>query len=443
MPRPVASRQLGVWMNGERVGTWTLRRGTHMFRYDDQWLASPTARPLSLSMPLQASAAYTGAVVEAFFDNLLPESPSIRQRVRARFATASDQAFDLLAEVGRDCIGAVQLVPHDQSPDPVDTIQSNPLAEADVAARLRGTVGSRLGDPVGFDDFRISIAGAQEKTALLWHGGQWHLPLGSTPTTHILKLPMGLVGGMRADFSSSVENEWLCAQIARAYGLPVADCSIATFEDQKALVVTRFDRRLASAGTYWLRLPQEDFCQATGTPAALKYEADGGPGVERGMDLLLGSANALEDREIFFRSQLVFWLLCATDGHAKNFSLHIEAEGRYRLAPLYDILSAYPILGRGAGQLAPERARMAMAVRSTNRHYEWARILPRHWDATARRCGFPAERASAIRTELAAMTAQVVADVSSRLAPTFPDRVAGPIFEGMRTAAERLGGAAD
>lgn len=438
MARLIGDRSLAVWMNGERVGTWTFARGHHAFRYDHAWLESPARRPLSLSMPLRPAAApYVGSVVEAFFDNLLSESPAIRHRIQTRYRTASDRAFDLLTEVGRDCVGAVQLLPDGEAPGRVDTVDATPMTDSEVAALLRGTVRS-LSGAHETDDFRISIAGAQEKTALLWHDGQWCKPHGMTPTTHIFKLPMGLVGGMRADFTTSVENEWLCARIARAYGLPVAECSVASFEDQKALVVTRFDRRLASTGTHLLRLPQEDFCQATGTSPALKYEVDGGPGIQRGMDLLLGSVAAGHDRETFFRAQLVFWLLCATDGHAKNFSLHIEAGGRYRLTPLYDILSAYPILGHGAGQLPPERARMAMAAVSKNRHYDWHRILPRHWDATARRCGLAEARAKALRVELSAVTADVIAEASATLPTSFPEQVAASIFDGMRTAATRL-----
>ena len=440
MARPRTTGSLIAWMNGERVGRWTLGRGgLHAFAYDEAWLRSPRARPISLSLPLRPAAVpYTGPAVEAWFDNLLPDSEAIRRRIQARFGTASSRAFDLLAEIGRDCVGAVQLLPEEATPQGIDRIEGEPLDESAVADLLRRTP-SAVG--LGHTDqeaFRISIAGAQEKTALLWHDGAWHRPRGATPTTHILKLPLGRVGNMQADFSTSVENEWLCAAIVGAFGLPVAECRIASFEDQKALVVTRFDRRLAADGSHWLRLPLEDLCQATATPPALKYEADGGPGIKSCMDLLLGSAHAAEDRERFFTAQLVFWLLCATDGHAKNFSLHIDAGGRYRLAPLYDVLSAYPILGHRANQLAPERARMAMAVWGRNRHYAWSRILPRHWDATARTCGLPEERSRELRHQLAERTPQVADTVASALPPGFPARLAERIFSGMRKAAERL-----
>ena len=109
-----------------------------------------------------------------------------------------------------------------------------------------------------------------------------------------------------------------------------------------------------------MRLPQEDFCQATATAPALKYESDGGPGIGKIMDLLLGSEKAAADRRDFMRTQLVFWLLAAIDGHAKNFSIFLRAGGAYQLTPRYDILSAHPMLGHGRGRLSPRKITMAM-----------------------------------------------------------------------------------
>lgn len=440
MARPSATRSLTIWMNGEPVGTWTLGRNiAHTFAYGDSWLTSPVARPISLSMPLRPAAApYRGSLVEAWFDNLLPDSPTIRSRIQARFGAASGRAFDLLAEIGRDCVGAVQLLPEGVQPTGIDRIEGEPLDDEAVADILRNTPAMTGIGRADHEEFRISLAGAQEKTALLRHDGQWYRPSGATPSTHIFKLPMGRVGNMQADFSTSVENEWLCAQLVRAFGLPVADCEIVKFGDQKALVVTRFDRRLAQTGKHWLRLPQEDLCQATGTPPALKYESDGGPGIQQTMDLLLGSIEPDRDREHFFKAQLVFWMLCATDGHAKNFSVRLLPGGGYRMTPLYDVLSAHPMLGHKAGQLAPEKAKLAMAAISKNRHYAWTRILPRHWDSTARACGLSETSARAIRIELAERAPNIVSSVAADLPAEFPEGLAASIFAGIEHAARRL-----
>jgi serine/threonine-protein kinase HipA len=181
-----------------------------------------------------------------------------------------------------------------------DRIDGDPLDDVQVARLLAAVTMS--GSPEDDDDdFRFSIAGAQEKTALLWHDSRWHRPHGATPTTHILKLPLGLVGNLRADMRDSVDNEWLCAQLLQALGLSVATTSIGRFGAQRVLVVERFDRRVVGqeARTWIARLPQEDFCQATGTPPDRKYEADGGPTVVRCLDLLSGSTRAQDDRSAF------------------------------------------------------------------------------------------------------------------------------------------------
>ncbi len=441
MPRTSKARCLDVWMNGELIGQWKVdSQGQHEFRYVEDWVNNEGARPISLSMPLQPpEVPYRGAEVESYFDNLLPESIDVRKRIRDKFGASTTLAFDLLVQIGRDCIGAVQLLPPDQHPQDVQQINGEVLDEAGVANSLRAAVS---GAPLGQreeDPLRISIAGMQEKTALLLHEGEWHKPVGATPTTHIFKLPLGRVGNMQADLSTSVENEWLCAQIVREFGLPIANCEIADFEDQRVLIVERFDRRLSNDQSWWLRLPQEDMCQATGTPPADKYEADGGPGISEISNLLLGSQNAKVDRRIFFRAQVLYWMLCAVDGHAKNYSVFIERYGRYRLTPLYDVISAYPILGKSKNQLAPQKAVMAMALSGKNRHYRWGEIQPRHWLSTANKVGLSATVEEDV-ADLVAKTPGVIKAVGAILPENFPREVVEPVFDGLLSSAKKLSG---
>jgi len=426
-------------MNGERVGLWSrLTQGRQEFRYDAGWLESPEARPLSLSMPLAPpDFAYTGPVVEAYFDNLLPDSVDIRTRIKQRFAARSLAPFDLLEEIGHDCVGAVQLVPDGEDPSDVHRIEGKALGDAQVEAILGGVTTSVRGRSERKESFRISIAGAQEKTALLKRRGRWYEPLGATPTTHILKLPLGRIGTMGVDMRLSLENEWFCSRIASALGFHVAACEIIGFGETKALVVERFDRRLAADRSWIMRLPQEDFCQATGTPPALKYESDGGPGIVQIMKTLLGARDALADRRTFLRAQLFYWLLAAPDGHAKNFSLFIERSGRYRLTPLYDIMSAYPVMGHGAGRIAPEKLKMAMAAVSKNRHYAWGRVSVRHWRETASACNMQSEF-DAIVDGLLEDVPKAIDVATSGLPGSYPDAVVGPIVEGIRSAAMKL-----
>ena len=432
---------LAVWANGERVGTWSLNDGEHRFQYADSWPTSPAARPLSLSLPLTPdNVPHRGDVVLNFFDNLLPDSDAIRRRLRDKFSTGGTDTFALLAAVGRDCVGAVQLLPPDEEPIGFDQIEATPLDEAGVEHAINTAVtGGRVLGMQEPDDFRISIAGAQEKTALLWHAGQWMRPLGATPTTHIFKLPLGLVGNVRADMSDSVENEWLCARLLGALGMPVADCEPATFGKRKVLVVERFDRALQSpqTGNAWLvRLPQEDFCQALGVSGEQKYEAEGGPGIRAILRQLDTSSRAAADKLVFVKAQLAFWLMAATDGHAKNFSIFLERGGGYRMTPLYDVLSVWPIIGTGANQLSPRRAKLAMALRGKNTHYHLHEIHPRHWQTLAQQSGVP--DAFDHMVALVLQVPDALERVAAELPNGCPKRVFKPIQAGMLAQAQKF-----
>jgi len=421
-------------MNGRFVGTWQFGRESR-FIYSKLWLESPWARPISLSMPITGTdAVYTGPVVDAFFDNLLPDSETIRRRLQSRFGTRTTGAFDLLSEIGRDCVGALQFFPEGDEPTEVKTIRSVPLSEKDMASALRHqTTDSAFGISDTSGGFRISLAGAQEKTAFLFHDGRWHRPLESTPTTHIFKRPLGRIGLEGIDLSTSLENEWLCLRILSGFDIPAAPSRLETFEDEKALIVERFDRQLARDRSWWIRLPQEDFCQVTGTSPGLKYQSDGGPGIRDIAGILNGSVFAEDDKKIFFKSQIVFWLMAASDGHAKNFSIFLLPEGRFRMTPLYDVISAYPVLGKGSG------LKMAMAVRgSRGNRYEWDRISGRHWISTARDAGLSKATVEEILSDVVDAVPDVVNEAGSNLLPGFPESVSGPILEGVERNMRRL-----
>jgi serine/threonine-protein kinase HipA len=427
-------------MNGIPVAYWETTRHGERLGYFDEWLTDEQSRPLSLSLPfLPGNPPYQGQVVTNYFDNLLPDNDSIRRRLAQRHRAEGTSPFQLLGKLGRDCVGAIQLLPEDQSPIDIYEINGDELDAAGIAQLLRYTTSAEaLGRHDHEEDLRLSIAGAQEKTALLRHDGQWFYPLGSTPTTHILKLPLGLVGHMQADMRTSVENEWMCSKIMESYGIPVAQCAIAHFEDQKALVVERFDRTLASDGSWIIRLPQEDMCQATGTSPLHKYQSDGGPGIAQIMELLLGSDSSEQDRNDFFKTQIIFWVLAATDGHGKNFSIGHLPGGHYRATPIYDVLSAHPVIGKGKNQISPHKARLAMAVRGSANHYLISQIHRRHWIAQARQVGLAVDAAERLIEEVIASTEQVIAQVAPLLPHDFPMDIAEAIFSGMSSHAAKL-----
>lgn len=434
MGRKNLGGELVVAMNGFAVGRWTSdSRGNHQFRYDPDWLQVSGAIPISLSMPLSPEP-FSGDRVWNFFDNLLPDNADIRRRLQARLGATSTKPFDLLAGIGGDCVGALQIYPPSVAPPDVRRVDCDELDDEQIAETLR----NYRDRPLGIErdgDFRISIAGAQEKTALLWHRERWCRPRGATPTSHILKLPIGFGGG-GIDLTDSVENEWLCLQLAAELGLPVANAAMHTFADQKALVVERFDRRWASDGSWLTRLHQEDFCQALCVSPGSKYEADGGPGALASFDLLLRSQNPEGDRRTFFRALVVYWLLAAIDGHAKNFSLFLLPGGRCTMTPLYDVLSAYPIVARR--QLEPRKVKMSMAAVSKNRHYRWHDIEPRHLRSTAEHAGVPRADIDKVLHDLTAHGEQAIETVRERLPSDFPRAVSDAILDGVGKALARI-----
>lgn len=427
-------------MNGERVGVWSRTASdVSVLTYDDGWLDSPHARPLSLTLPfLPGNAEHRGNHVAAWFENLLPDNEQIRQRIARRFRTATN-ARSLLAELGRDCVGAVQILSLDETPTDSGVLDMDPLTDADVARALRGVTSdgtTAFGDRAD-DAFRISIAGAQEKTALLRRDGQWYRPRGATPTTHILKLPLGLVGNMRLDLAHSVANEWLCLRLLTALGFDVANAEMATFTDvvssERVLIVERFDRQWRDGRRGLIRLPQEDLCQATGTAPARKYESDGGPGIPGIVQLLRGGLAPDDDVQTFVLTQLAFWLLAAIDGHAKNFSIFLRRDG-YLLTPLYDVISAWPIIGRGPNAVPVQQAKLAMAIRCKHPHYEMQRISVRHWRCLAEQSGVP----FAMLEDLVQRVPVAIDSLATQLPPDFPEAVWGAITRGLLRHMERF-----
>ena len=249
---------LNVFLNGRLIGR--LQRetsGAIDFQYDSQWLDWEHTFPVSLSLPLREDR-YIGDPVIAVFDNLLPDNEDIRRALAARTQADGIDPHSLLAAIGRDCVGALQFLPDGNDPGKVGEINAKPTSDEEIADRLSNLATAPLG--IGDDDeFRISIAGVQEKTALLRLNDAWHIPHGSTATTHILKPQIGMRDGR--DLTQSVENEFLCMQIIAALGIPVANTTISDFGSQRALVIERFDRQWTKDNRL-LRIPQEDCCQA-------------------------------------------------------------------------------------------------------------------------------------------------------------------------------------
>ena len=425
MPRRARYEPLNTFLNSRLVGQ--LRRessGAISFQYDHSWIEWPQAIPVSLSLPVREQE-YAGAPVIAVFENLLPDNLTLRRRIAARARAEGTDAYSLLGAIGHDCVGALQFLPIGSNPGPAGTVDGVPVDEREITDILDNLATAPLGITED-ESFRISIAGAQEKTALLSWNGQWSKPRGTTATTHILKPSVGrLPNGI--DLTHSVENEYLCLKILQGLSLPAAKAEMASFGDKRVLVVERFDR-LLTAGKRLLRLPQEDCCQALSVPPNLKYESDGGPGIEHILRLLEGSDDPLRDQRSFLKANIIFWLLGATDGHAKNFSLFLAPGGRFRLTPFYDVISAQPSVD--AKQILFKQFRLAMAVGS-KRHYKVMWIAPRHFLETAEKSGVGKKVVRKIFDELRDSASAEVDSVVSDLPKGFPEHVADSIQRGV------------
>jgi serine/threonine-protein kinase HipA len=417
-----------VFLNNRRVGRLDKQPGGAVaFAYDDEWLAWEHALPVSLSMPLREER-YTGAKVDAVFDNLLPDAEHIRRRVAERVGAEGTDAYSMLSAIGRDCVGALQFLPHGddhQHDDPEPT----PLDDDEVAKLIAGLARAPLGVDAAEDaDFRISVAGAQEKTALLRKDGRWFRPHGRTPTTHILKPQIGAIesAGGTIDLSNSVENEFYCLTLLRLFGLETANVEMVEFGGRKVLVVERFDRLQTTDGRL-IRLPQEDCCQALSVPPTRKYQSEGGPGVVEIAGLLKGSDTPLEDQRAFLKSQLLFWLIGAPDGHAKNFSVFLRPGGRYRMTPFYDVLTGQP--AHDAGQIRRNRFKLAMSVGG---HYRMDEVAGRHFLETAARARIASSLTVQVMSEVRDTAAQAFDHILEHMPASFPEQ----LHASVRSAAE-------
>ena len=421
MARTRMHSRLSVYQNGKTVGYLSKQpSGAVEFIYAQEWLSNERAYPVSLSLPLREDA-FHGAPVVAVFENLLPDSEGLRSRVAEKVGADGTDAYSLLSQIGRDCVGALQFFSEDEDIDfsDLNSIQGEVIDDGEIETLLNNLARA----PLGLDrehDFRISVAGAQEKTALLFHNGKWMRPFGTTPTTHIFKTQIGQLEGI--DLSNSVENEFYGLAIMKAFGLPVNNVEIKTFGETKSLVIERFDRAWRKDGSL-LRIPQEDCCQALSIPPSRKYQNEHRPSNEKQpsmveiLNLLKGSDQPAEDQKAFLKAQIIFWLISATDGHAKNFSVYLGQGGRFRLTPFYDVLTVQPYSDEL--QLRNKEMKMAMSVGNRN-HYRMDIIQGRHFVQTVQKAGLPDYIAKEALEEIAGTAENAMQKVEESLPSDFP-----------------------
>ena len=366
------TKMLDVWITDKKAGVLTeMPSGKYRFEYDDAWQNAKGALPLSFSMPLQQKR-HGARPVSNFLWGLLPDNATTLDEWARRYKVSPSNPFALLANIGEDCPGAVQLAP--PGAELLKRANVKWLKPAEMAQRIVALKSDPGAGRLEGDTGQFSLAGAQAKTALYRTATRWGIPQGRTPTTHILKPETGRVRGIAA-------NEHFCLLLAREVGLPAAVSEVLDIGGVPVIVVTRFDRK--RSGNIVVRRHQEDMCQALGVNPRQKYQYQGGPGVIEIMDLLQNSANPAIDRDRFMRAQALNYVIEGTDAHARNYSIIYAPGGAFRLAPLYDVISDLPYaLDRRDSELA-----MTIGGEKMLRQ-----ILPKHWEVMASNSRFQKER---------------------------------------------------
>lgn len=339
----------------------------YVFHYEVSWLESKAPQPLSLTLPLKEGL-FTAEATKAFFANLLPEG-QIRDHIASKFRISPDDDFALLVQLAGDCAGAIALYPDGESPLAANKQQRyRTLSNNDFGLLFNEAY---IMDPTFLgkeENMRLSLAGVQDKLPITIQNQEYKLPLGGSPSTHILK-------PQNHRFDSLVENELFCMTLAKAMKLNVPETFLLKHADETSYVIERYDRFIDKDNTI-TRIHQEDFCQATGTSYRLKYEEKGGPGYKACFDVIKECRKPLADR-IKLVAQAVFnYLICNADCHAKNTSLLYNESIRPDLAPFYDLVctAVYPGLSQN----------LAMSIGG---EYDSRNITKRSWEKFSQEIG--------------------------------------------------------
>lgn len=409
---------LAVYLYGDRIGTLQPGTGTDFtFVYTEAVVerAGPEAIVLSHSLPVRAEP-FDPAATRAYFEGLLPESGR-REELARELQVSIHDSYALLARVGRDCAGAVVVVPEGET-----------LRDAKTGVewlsdeRLQELIDELPRRPLGVTrasgKLRLSLAGVQRKLALVRdEGGRFGEPIGDEPSTHLIKPQFG------DEYPDLAVNEMFCMAVADRIGLDAAKTELMTISGRPCLVSSRFDRTEQQESV--IRLHQEDLCQALSVPTNLKYEANSGPGF-RHFHRLLTEIGRGGDISSMVRSAVLNFVLGNSDAHGKNFAIVFTREGR-RLAPLYDIVStAVYDLDRD----------MAMAIGET---FDPDSVRLADWLDMSFDCDlpprqfFPLVRATAINTVEAVGAVRAEAEADGWFAP-----VIGSIEAVARERADRI-----
>lgn len=362
----MSSKILDVYLLDAKVGSLIqLKTGRLQFTYNDKWLKTPNARPLSVSLPLRKEE-FDDAATRPFFAGLLPDD-TVRTKLARILGVSEKNDYALLEELGRECAGAISLYPSGEIPPKIERTNSIAITDEKLVELISVLPARPL--LAGLSGLKLSLAGAQNKMAVRVENGKFVLPDESNPSTHIIKPSI-------QGIDNSITNEFFCMQLAREF---LGDTLVPEAEWRSAkgvpyLLIERYDRIVEEGKV--LRIHQEDFCQALSIPPEKKYQNEQGPSLGQCFKLLNNfSSNPAIDRLRLTDIVIFNYMIGNTDAHGKNFSFLHTSKG-LRLAPFYDLLSTriYPDLAQ----------KMAMKIGST---YECERVTMSNWDKMASETG--------------------------------------------------------
>lgn len=336
-------RSLDVYLHNIQAGILTQElTGQISFTYNKKYIEKSGAKPLSYSLPLRKEK-FDFKECRGYFSGILPEG-EIRNIIARNLGISSGNDFSLLEQIGGECAGALTFVPSGQSLN-FSQFQYKQLSSTELYSLLKELPKRPL--LAGEQGVRLSLAGAQNKLAVRVEGNKISIPLGSTPSTHILKPANNFFNGI-------VINETLCMKLAAIIGLSTSQVEFRRADDIEYLLVKRFDRSsIDNIPNQFMRMHQEDFCQALGIVSDKKYQKEGGPSLKDCFQLLREVTNIpLFNLQQFLDYVIYNYLISNCDAHGKNYSLlydsNVNGETIIGLAPLYDLVCTeyYPELDK-------------------------------------------------------------------------------------------------
>ncbi len=260
---------LDVYLHGELIGgLFPTGEDGYRFAYRPETVEEIGAGEvlLSNSLPVREEPFSAGAS-RAYVEGLLPQGCH-RGAIAAELGLDPGDGFWLIAELGRDCPGAVIFLRQGEDPEPSETDSPAWLSEEELEELLQPKP-TQLFDPANERRMRFALPGERHKLALSYdeETGAWAWPEPGAPSTHIVKPESDERRGL-------VANEMTCTLAYRELGLPVAHTSVERIAGRTCLVSKRFDRW--DGGFETERLHQESFAQALGiAPADEEHGREG------------------------------------------------------------------------------------------------------------------------------------------------------------------------